>query len=85
MGWSGLPEGPRSRGHHKPGGRLRRGRDHPAVDGLTEVHLIGGDTPETSHPTYGERPYGQQDKKFTVSRQEGEQVALEFNVEKVDP
>ena len=23
----------------------------PAVDGLTEVHLIGVDTPETSHPT----------------------------------
>lgn len=23
----------------------------PAVDGLTEVRLIGVDTPETSHPT----------------------------------
>jgi endonuclease YncB( thermonuclease family) len=29
----------------------------PAVDGLTEVRLIGVDTPETSHPTYGEQPY----------------------------
>jgi micrococcal nuclease len=29
----------------------------PAMDGLTEVRLIGVDTPETSHPTYGEQPY----------------------------
>jgi micrococcal nuclease len=55
-----------------------------AVDGLTEVRLIGVDTPETSHPTYGEQPYGQQAKEFTVSRLEGERVALEFDVEKVD-
>jgi endonuclease YncB( thermonuclease family) len=41
-----------------------------AVDGLTEVRLIGVDTPETSHPTYGEQPYGQQAKEFTVSRLE---------------
>jgi endonuclease YncB( thermonuclease family) len=56
----------------------------PAVDGLTEVRLIGVDTPETSHPTYGEQPYGQQAKAFTVSRVEGERVALEYDVEKVD-
>jgi hypothetical protein len=31
----------------------------PAVDGLTQVHPIGADTPETSHPTYEEHPYGQ--------------------------
>jgi hypothetical protein len=54
------------------------------VDGLTEVRLIGVDTPETSHPTYGEQPYGQQAKEFTVSRLEGERVALEFDLEKVD-
>jgi micrococcal nuclease len=57
----------------------------PAVDGLTEVRLIGVDTPETSHPTYGEQPYGQQAKEFTVSRLEGERVALELDLEKVDP
>jgi micrococcal nuclease len=56
----------------------------PAVDGLTEVRLIGVDTSETSHPTYGEQPYGQQAKAFTVTRLEGERVALEFDVEKVD-
>jgi endonuclease YncB( thermonuclease family) len=48
----------------------------PAVEGLTEVRLIGVDTPETSHPTYGEQPYGQQAKEFTISRLQGEQVAL---------
>jgi micrococcal nuclease len=57
----------------------------PAVDGLTEVRLIGVDTPETSHPTYGEHPYGQQAKEFTTSRLEGERVALELDVEQVDP
>jgi micrococcal nuclease len=56
----------------------------PEVDDLTEVRLIGVDTPETSHPTYGEQPYGQQAKEFSVSRLEGERVALEFDVEKVD-
>jgi micrococcal nuclease len=54
------------------------------VDGLTEVRLIGVDTPETSHPTYGEQPYGQQAKEFTVSRLEGERVTLEFDVENLD-
>jgi endonuclease YncB( thermonuclease family) len=49
------------------------------------VRLIGVDTPETSHPTYGEQPYGQQAKEFTTSRLEGERVALEFDVERVDP
>jgi micrococcal nuclease len=53
----------------------------PAVDALTEVHLIGVDTPETSHPTYGEQPYGQQAKEFTVTRLEGKRVALEFDLE----
>jgi micrococcal nuclease len=57
----------------------------PAVDGLAEMRLIGVDTPETSHPTYGEQPYGRQAKEFTVSRLEEERVALEFNGEKVDP
>jgi micrococcal nuclease len=55
-----------------------------SVDGLTDVRLIGVDTPETSHPTYGEQPYGQQAKEFTVSRLEGERVALDFDVEKTD-
>jgi micrococcal nuclease len=56
----------------------------PAVDGLTEVRLIGVDTPETSRPTYGDQPYGQQAKEFTTAWLEGERVAPEFEVEKVD-
>jgi endonuclease YncB( thermonuclease family) len=57
----------------------------PAVNGLTEVRLIGVDTPETSYPSYGEQPYGQEAKDFTTSRLRGERVALELDVEKVDP
>jgi nuclease-like protein len=49
------------------------------------MRLIGVDTPETSHPTYGEQPYGQRAKEFTASQLEEERVALEFDVEKVDP
>jgi micrococcal nuclease len=41
--------------------------DTPAVDGLTKVRLIGVDTPETSHPTYGEQPYGQQQARSSSS------------------
>ncbi len=50
-----------------------------------EVRLIGVDTPQTSHPTHGEQPYGQRAKEFTASRLERERVALELDVEKVDP
>ena len=57
----------------------------PTVDGLMEVRLIGVDTAETSHSTYGEQPYGQQTKRFTASWLEGERVALEFDVKRVDP
>jgi micrococcal nuclease len=57
----------------------------PAVDGLTEVRLIGVDTPETSHPTYGEQPYGQEAKEFTASRLQEDWVTLEFDVERVEP
>jgi micrococcal nuclease len=46
----------------------------PAMEKLTDVRLIGADTPETSHLTYREQPYGQQAKEFTVSRLEREQV-----------
>jgi micrococcal nuclease len=57
----------------------------PAMNGLTEVRLIGVDTPETSHPSYGEQPYGQEVKDFTTSRLKAERVALELDVEKADP
>ena len=46
----------------------------PAVEGLADVRLTGVDAPETSHPTYGEQPYGQEAKTFTTARLEGERV-----------
>ena len=57
----------------------------PAIDGIDEVRLIGVDTPETSHPSYGEQPYGRQATSFAASRLGGGRVALEFDVERMDP
>jgi micrococcal nuclease len=56
----------------------------PAVDGLTEVRLIGVYTPETKDPRTGVQPYGEEAYRFTASTLEGEEVSLEFDVEKVD-
>lgn len=54
----------------------------PAVDGISDVRLIGVDTPET----YGEaQPYGPEAKEFTTTRLQGRRVALEFDTERVDP
>lgn len=54
----------------------------PPIDGLTDVRLIGVDTPETYG---GQQPYGPEAKAFTTSRLSGQRVELEFDVEKVDP
>ncbi len=54
----------------------------PAVDGYTDVRLIGMDTPETY---FGSQPYGPEASAFTSSRLEGKRVGLEFDVERVDP
>jgi micrococcal nuclease len=54
----------------------------PAVDGIAEVRLIGVDTPETYG---GTEPYGKKASAFTTERLEGEQVALKFDVERIDP
>jgi micrococcal nuclease len=56
----------------------------PAVDGLTEVRLIGVDTPETEDPRTGVQPYGEQAYCFTADTLEGEEVSLEFDVERTD-
>jgi micrococcal nuclease len=56
----------------------------PAVDGLTEVRLIGVDTPETKDPRTGVQPYGEEAYRFTASTLEGEEVSLEFDVERTD-
>jgi micrococcal nuclease len=56
----------------------------PTVDGLTEVRLIGVDTPETKDPRTGVQPYGEAAYRFTASALEGEEVSLEFDVERTD-
>jgi micrococcal nuclease len=46
------------------------------------VRLIGVDTPETYG---GTEPYGGKSSAFTTQRLEGKQVALKFDVERIDP
>jgi micrococcal nuclease len=53
-----------------------------AVGGIADVRLIGVDTPETYG---GTEPYGKEASAFTTQRLEGRQVALEFDVERIDP
>jgi len=54
----------------------------PAVDGVADVRLIGVDTSETYS---GEEPYGSEASAFTEDALVGQRVALEFDVERVDP
>ena len=54
----------------------------PPVERLSTVRLIGVDTPETHG---GTQPYGPEASDFTRRYLEGEEVALELDVEKVDP
>jgi micrococcal nuclease len=56
----------------------------PAVDGLTEVRLIGVDTPETKDPRTGVQPYGEAAYRYTASTFKGKEVSLEFDVERTD-
>lgn len=58
---------------------------YPAVDGLTDVRLIGVDTPETHKPGTPVQPYGPQASAFTTGMLQGKKVALEFDVQKIDP
>jgi micrococcal nuclease len=54
----------------------------PAVGGIADVRLIGVDTPESYG---GTQPYGEEASAFTKQRLEGRKVALEFDVERIDP
>jgi micrococcal nuclease len=56
----------------------------PAVEGNTRVRLIGVDTPETRDPDCGKQPYSDQATAFTTSRLQGQEVGLEFDVERTD-
>lgn len=54
----------------------------PAINGKTDVRLIGVDTPETFG---GEQPLGAQAKEFTTRRLEGQRVRLTLGEESEDP
>ena len=53
----------------------------PAIDGVSDVRLIGVDTPETYG---GTEPFGEQASAFTKETLSGQRVALEFDVERID-
>jgi endonuclease YncB( thermonuclease family) len=54
----------------------------PTVGGIANVRLIGVDTPEIYG---GTEPYGEEASAFTTERLESRKVALEFDVERIDP
>ena len=53
----------------------------PAVDGVSDVRLIGVDTPETYG---GTEPFGEQASAFAKETLSGQRVALEFDAERID-
>lgn len=56
----------------------------PAIDGITDLRLIGVDTPETKKPGCQVQPYGPEASSFTQTQLGGRQVGLEFDIEKTD-
>jgi micrococcal nuclease len=56
----------------------------PAINGIEDVRFIGVDTPELNDPNCGEHPYGIEASEFTRAQLGGEEVELEFDVEKTD-
>ncbi len=56
----------------------------PAIGGITDLRFIGVDTPETKEPGCAPQPYGQEASDFTRAQLSGQQVGLEFDVEKTD-
>ncbi len=56
----------------------------PAVDGIEEVRFIGVDTPETKDPRCAVQPYGPEASRFATVELQGQEVGLEFDVERTD-
>ena len=56
----------------------------PAIDGVTDVRLIGVDTPETKEPGCAPQPYGPEASSYAESVLAGQEVELEFDAEKTD-
>jgi micrococcal nuclease len=56
----------------------------PAIDGVTDVRLIGIDTPETVDPGEEVEPYGTEASAFATEELTGQSVGLEFGAERTD-
>ena len=56
----------------------------PAVGGVTDLRLIGIDTPETVDPGEEVEPYGPESSDFAVQELTGQSVGLEFGAERTD-
>ncbi len=56
----------------------------PAIGGVIDVRLIGVDTPETKEPGCAPQPYGTEASSYAESALSGQEVGLEFDVEKTD-
>lgn len=56
----------------------------PAIDGITDVRLIGIDTPETVDPGEEVEPYGREASTFATGELTGRKVGLEFDAERID-
>ncbi len=56
----------------------------PALDGITDVRLIGVDTPETKEPGCAPQPYGAEAGSYAESVLSGQEVGLELGVEGTD-
>ncbi len=56
----------------------------PAVGGVTDVRLIGIDTPETVDPGEEVEPYGPEASAFATEELTGQSVGLEFGAERTD-
>ena len=56
----------------------------PAIGGVSDVRLIGVDTPETVDPGEPVEPYGPRASAFATETLTGQRIGLEFDAERTD-
>jgi endonuclease YncB( thermonuclease family) len=56
----------------------------PAVEGVSEVRLIGVDTPETKNPNEEVEPLGPEASEFATSALQGQEIGVELDAETAD-
>ena len=56
----------------------------PTIGGVSDVRLIGVDTPETVDPGEPVEPYGPRASAFATEKLTGQRVSLEFDAERID-